>query len=110
GPREQALLESVAVRGERRPAVGRQSCVQLPTLQSQLAAARREAATLAQVEAQHAELQPIVGRSREDAAAKRTVNTQLKKEMFELRVRLDELESLSTCPTCKRHMDEKHKL
>ena len=47
-------------------------------------------------------LQTIVGRSREDAAAKRTVNTQLKKEMFELRGRLDELESLSTCPTCKR--------
>jgi exonuclease SbcC len=51
----------------------------------------------------------VVSRAREDAAEKRTVNTQLKKEMLELRARVDELESLSTCPTCKRPMDPRHK-
>lgn len=77
--------------------------------QAQAVLARGEAATLAQMESQHAQLQTVVGSSREDAAAKRTVNTQLKKEMFELRARLDELETLSTCPTCKRPMDDRHK-
>src|SRR5262249_12734783 len=54
-------------------------------------------------------LQTLVGRSREDAAEKRTINTHLKKAMFELRARLDELDTLSTCPTCKRPMDGRHK-
>src|SRR5262249_3467252 len=33
----------------------------------------------------------------------------LKKGMLDLRARLDELETLSTCPTCKRTMDGHHK-
>src|SRR5205823_738966 len=70
---------------------------------------QQASATLAQVEKQHEELRAIVGRAREEAAEKRTVNTQLKKEMFEIRAQIDDLEKLSTCPTCRRPMDADHK-
>jgi exonuclease SbcC len=70
---------------------------------------QQEAATLAQVEVHHQQLQAVVGQSREEAAEKRTVNAQLKKEMLTLRAHLDELEKLSTCPTCRRPMDAHHK-
>jgi exonuclease SbcC len=106
---EQARLEGEAAQREKRLGELRQASAQLPTLQAQLRRAQTEATSLAQVEAQHAQLQNVVGRSREDAAEKRTINTHLKKEMFELRARLDELDTLSTCPTCKRSMDGRHK-
>lgn len=106
---EQARLEGEVVERQKRLAEVRQASSQLAALQAQLRRARSESDALARVEAQQAELQGIVGRSREDAAAKRTINAQLKKEMFELRARLDELDTLSTCPTCKRPMDPRHK-
>jgi exonuclease SbcC len=106
---EQARLEGEVSQREKRLAELRQASAQLPTLQVQLRRAQTEATSLAQVEAQHAQLQTLVGRSREDAAEKRTINTHLKNEMFELRARLDELDMLSTCPTCKRPMDGRHK-
>jgi exonuclease SbcC len=106
---EQARLEGEVAQRETRLAELRHGSAQLPTLQVQLRRAQTEASALGQVEAQHAQLQTLVGRSREDAAEKRTVNTHLKKEMFELRTRLDELDTLSTCPTCKRPMDGRHK-
>src|SRR5262249_35263492 len=34
---------------------------------------------------------------------------QLKQQMLELRAKLDEIDTLSTCPTCKRPMDPRHK-
>ncbi len=106
---EQARLEGEVAQRDKRLAELRQASAQLPTLQVQLRRAQTEATALAQVEAEHAQLQSVVGRSREDAAEKRTINTHLKKEMFELRTRLDELDTLSTCPTCKRPMDGRHK-
>jgi exonuclease SbcC len=106
---EQARLEGEVAQREKRLVELRQSSAQLPSLQAQLRRAQAESTSLAQVEGQHAQLQGVVGHSREDAAEKRTVNTQLKKEMFELRARLDELDTLSTCPTCKRPMDGRHK-
>jgi exonuclease SbcC len=106
---EQARLEGEVAQREKRLGELRLASAQLPMLQVQLRRAQTEASSLAQVEAQHAQLQKVVGRSREDAAEKRTVNTHLKKEMFELRSRLDELDTLSTCPTCKRPMDGRHK-
>src|SRR5260370_40851180 len=81
----------------------------LPSLQAELRKVQHAAAALAQVEKQHEELRAVVGRAREDAGEKRTVNTQLKKEMFEIRAQIDELEKLSTCPTCRRAMDAHHK-
>ena len=69
---------------------------------------QQDAKALSQVEVQHRELQAVVGRAREQAAEKRTINAQLKKEMFNLREQLNELEQLSTCPTCRRAMDAEH--
>src|SRR6266851_3382760 len=106
---EEARLEGEVAQRERRLGEVRQASAQLESLRATLRRVQTEASTLIQVEAQHAELQTVVARSREDAAAKRTINAQLKKEMLELRARLDELEALSTCPTCKRTMDERHK-
>jgi exonuclease SbcC len=106
---EQARLEGEVAQRENRLAELRQASAQLPALQVQLRRAQAESSSLAQVEAQHTQLQGVVGRAREDAAEKRTINAQLKKEMFELRGRLDELDTLSTCPTCKRPMDRRHK-
>ena len=106
---EQARLEGEVAEREKRLGEVRQAAAQLPSLQAQLRRARSESAALARIEAQHTQLQSVVGRSREDAAERRTVNAQLKKEMFELRARLTELETLSTCPTCKRTMDPGHK-
>jgi exonuclease SbcC len=106
---EQARLEAEVVQRERRVAEVRQATARLPTLQSDLKRCQQEAANLAQVEKQHAQLQALVGQAREEAAEKRTVNAQLRKEMFELKGQLDELEALSTCPTCQRPMDAQHK-
>ena len=106
---EQARLEGEVVQRERRLAEVRQVGSRLAELVAQLKAVQAEAAGLTQIEAQHAQLQAVVGRAREEAAEKRTVNTQLKKDMLELRARLDELDELSTCPTCQRPMDARHK-
>jgi DNA repair protein SbcC/Rad50 len=106
---EQARLEAEVVQREKRLAELRQVSAQLPGLQAQLRQARGAASALGQMEAQHTELQAVVGRSREDAAEKRTINAQLKKEMLDLRARLDELQTLSTCPTCRQPMDARHK-
>src|SRR5260370_40241762 len=106
---EQARLEGEVVQREKRLAEVRQASSLLPSLQAELRKVHEAAAALAKVEKQHEELRAIVGRAREDAAEKRTVNTQLKKEMFEIRAQIDELEKLSTCPTCRRTMDAHHK-
>jgi DNA repair protein SbcC/Rad50 len=106
---EQARLEGEVGQRERRLVELRQASARLPQLQLELRRVQQAAATLATVEKQHEKLQALVGQSREDAAEKRTVNTQLKKEMFELRAHIDELEQLSTCPTCRRTMDARHK-
>jgi DNA repair protein SbcC/Rad50 len=106
---EQARLEGEVVQRERRLAEVRHVGSRLAELVAQLKAVQAEAAGLTQIEAQHAQLQAVVGRAREEAAEKRTINTQLKKEMLELRARLDELDELSTCPTCQRPMDARHK-
>jgi exonuclease SbcC len=106
---EQARLEGEVAERQKRLMEVRQVGSQLATLQAQLRHARAEAATLGQVEAQHTELLGVVGRAREDSAEKRTINAQLKKEMLELRERLDQLETLSTCPTCRQPMDARHK-
>jgi exonuclease SbcC len=106
---EQARLEGEVVQRERRLAEVRQVGSRLAALQPELKGVQAEAAGLARVEAQHAQLQAVVARAREAAAEKRTVNAQLKKEMLELRGRLDELDTLSTCPTCRRPMDPQHK-
>jgi exonuclease SbcC len=106
---EQARLEGEVVQRERRLVELRETCSRLSELKLELQRVQQEAASLAQVEAQHTELQAVVARSREEAAEKRAINAQLKKEMFELRDRLHELEQLSTCPTCRRSMDAQHK-
>ena len=106
---EQARLEGEVAQREKRLVELRQAAAQLAALQTELRRAQAQSSSLAQVEAQHTELQGVVGRAREDAAEKRTINTQLKKEMFELRGRLDELDTRSNCPTCKRPMDARHK-
>src|SRR5207302_10353884 len=62
-----------------------------------------------EIEERHQLLQAQVGHSREEAAEKRTVNAHLRQQMQELRARIDELEKLSTCPTCRRPMDPPHK-
>jgi exonuclease SbcC len=106
---DKARLEGEVEQRERRLAEVRQACARLPALQVELRRVQQESAALGQVEAQHRELQAIVGRAREEAAEKRTVNAQLKKEMFNLREQMTELEKLSTCPTCRRAMDADHK-
>ncbi len=106
---EQARLEGEVAQRERRLAEVRQACARLPALQVELRRVQQEAKVLSQVEAQHGELQTVVGRAREEAAEKRTINAQLKKEMFTLREQMNELEQLSTCPTCRRAMDADHK-
>jgi exonuclease SbcC len=106
---EQARLEAEVVQRDRRLAELRQTSGKLSELRSVLRQVQRAAANLAQMEQQHAELQALVSASREEAAERRTVNAQLKKEMLELKNQLDQLEALSTCPTCMRPMDEAHK-
>jgi DNA repair protein SbcC/Rad50 len=106
---EQARLEGEVVQRERRLAEVRQASARLGELRVELQRVQQEAVNLSEIEAQHAQLQAVVGSAREQAAEKRTVNAQLKKEMVELRGRLDELEELSTCPTCRRPMDAQHK-
>lgn len=106
---EQARLEGEVVQRERRLVELRHASSRLPALQVELRRVQQEAAALATVQTQYAELQALVGQSREEAAEKRTVNAQLKKEMFDLRAQLDELDKLSTCPTCRREMDARHK-
>ena len=106
---EQARLEGEVVQRERRLGELRQASSQLAALQAELRRVQQEAVALATVQTEYEQLQRLVGQSREEAAEKRTVNAQLKKEMFDLRARLDELDQLSTCPTCRRAMDPKHK-
>ena len=106
---EQARLEGEVVQRERRLAEVRQAGSRLAALVAELNAVQAEAAGLAEIEAQHVQLQAVVGRTREEAAEKRTINAQLKKEMLELRARLDELDELSMCPACRRPMDARHK-
>lgn len=106
---EQARLEGEVAQRERQLSELRQAAQRVSALQIELRRAQQQAATLTQVEQQHADLQKRIAASREDAAAKRTVNAQLKKEMLELRRRLDELEALAVCPTCQRAMDAEHK-
>jgi exonuclease SbcC len=106
---EQARLEGEVVQREHRLAELRDAIKQLPTLQVELRKVKQQAAVLSQVETQHGELLGLVGRSREEAAEKRTVNAQLKKDMLAIRAQLDQLEQLSTCPTCRRAMDAHHK-
>src|SRR5207244_11231593 len=97
GQREKRLAEL-------RPLAGR-----VGELQAELRRAQAEAQKLGAIDRRHVELGAIVGAQREQAAEKRAVNAQLKKEMLELRERIDELERLSTCPTCSRPMDAAHK-
>lgn len=106
---EQARLEGEVSQRERRLAELRQAGARLPALQIDLRRVQQDAASLSQVEIQHEQLQRLVGQLREDSAEKRTVNAQLKKEMLDLRAQLTELEQLSTCPTCRRVMDARHK-
>ncbi len=106
---EQARLEGEVAQRERRLAEVRQACARVPALQVELHRVQQEAKVLSQVELQHRDLQVVVGRAREEAAEKRTINAQLKKEMLNLRQQLTELEQLSTCPTCRRAMDAEHK-
>lgn len=106
---EQARLEGEVAQREHRLAEVRQAGSRVLVLQAELRDVQQDAAALAQVEAQHRELQAIVGKAREEAAEKRMVNAQLKREMLNLREQLDELEKLSTCPTCRRSMDADHK-
>src|SRR6266545_6521134 len=80
-----------------------------PAVREELGHARKAAAQLAATERQHAELQSVVAQCREQAAEGRAVNTQLKNEMLALRERINELDRLSTCPTCQRPMDPRHK-
>jgi exonuclease SbcC len=106
---EQARLEGEVVQRERRLVELRHASSRLAALQLELRRVQQEAATLSQVQTQHEQLQRLVGQLREESAEKRTVNAQLKKEMFDLRAQLTELEQLSTCPTCRRPMDAHHK-
>jgi exonuclease SbcC len=106
---EQARLEGEVEQRERHLVEVRQASLRLPALQVELRRVQQESRLLAEVEAQHRELQAVVGRAREEAAEKRTVNAQLKKEMLLLRDQLTDLETLSTCPTCRRSMDPQHK-
>lgn len=106
---EGARLEGEVHQYERRLAEMRTAVERLPALRTELTRAQAEAKTLAGLEHEQSELQGLVTRAREEAAEKRTINTQLRKEMFELKAQLDELEALSTCPTCQRSMDAQHK-
>lgn len=106
---EQARLEGEVAQREKRLAELRQAAQRGSSLEAQLHGARQDAAALNRVEQQHNELQTRVAAMREEAAEKRTVNGHLKQEMLELRGRIDELEKLSTCPTCRRPMDARHK-
>lgn len=106
---EQARVEGEVVQREHRLAELRRAAGLLTSARVDLRRLQQAADTLAQIEAQHRDLQALVVRCREDAAEKRTVNTHLKQQMLELRGRIDELETLSTCPTCRRPMDAAHK-
>ena len=106
---EQARIEGEVVQRERRLSEVREAAARLEALRRELREVQTAAAALAQIEKQHTDLLAIVSRAREDAAEKRTVNAQLKKEMLDLRSQLDSVDTLSTCPTCKRAMDPHHK-
>ncbi|MDQ6671311.1 MAG: SMC family ATPase, partial [Chloroflexota bacterium] len=106
---EQARLEGEVVQRERRLIELRQASSRLPPLQTELRRVQQEALSLGQLQTQYEQLQTLVGQLREESAEKRTVNAQLKKEMLDLRAQLNELEQLSTCPTCRRTMDARHK-
>ena len=106
---EQARLEGEVSQREHHLRELRQIAERSPALREELGHARKAAAQLAATERQHAELQSVVAQCREQAAEGRAVNTQLKNEMLALRERINELDRLSTCPTCQRPMDPRHK-
>src|SRR5215472_8230460 len=106
---EQARLEGEVVQRERRLAELRPLAGRIAELETTLRAAQSEVKKLSAREREQAELQATVTAFREQAAEKRAINAQLKKEMLELRGRIEELEQLSTCPTCRRPMDVAHK-
>jgi DNA repair protein SbcC/Rad50 len=80
-----------------------------PLAERELHDAKQALLALVHVEQQHARLQERVLTCREEAAEKRTVNAQLKKEMHELKARIGDLEHLAVCPTCDRPLDRRHK-
>ena len=106
---EQARLEGEFSQAERRVAEVRGAAERANTLRAELQRAQKTAAALEQTESRHARLQQDIARRREEAAERRTVNTHLKEQMLELRKRMDELDQLSACPTCRRPMDDRHK-
>jgi len=106
---EQARLEAEVAQREQRLAELRTIAGRLGALRADLRRLQQAADTLSQLEAQHRDLQVTTGHCREDAAEKRTVNAHLKQQMLDLRERIDELQTLATCPTCQRPMDASHK-
>ncbi|HYY89276.1 MAG TPA: SMC family ATPase [Chloroflexota bacterium] len=63
---------------------------------------------LVHVEQQHQRLQHQLMACKEASAEKKAVNAQLKKEMHELKARIEQLDRLAVCPTCERPMDPRH--
>jgi exonuclease SbcC len=106
---EQARLEGEVAQRERRLAEVRQAAQSLSALESEARRMQRELAVLARVQTEHDNLQKEIAGRREQAAEKRTVNAHLKQQMLELRQRIEEVETASTCPTCRRTMDAAHK-
>ncbi len=80
-----------------------------PAAEAERWAAGAQIEELQRLEEERRRLQAEAVRAREDAAEKRTINTQLKAEMEELRGRIDELAALATCPACQRPLDPSHK-
>ena len=106
---EQARLEGEVSQREQRLIELRKAATQLTSLQADLRAGQREVARLAKIQKEHQQLQTRFARDREEAAEKRATNTHLKNEMLELRQRLDELNGLTTCPTCQQPMGARHR-
>jgi exonuclease SbcC len=106
---EQARLEGEVSQREHRLAELRLLSATLPRAKDALRTAEQVAKRLATVASEHERLAAEVGQRREEAAEKRTVNAHRREQMLELRARIDELDRLSTCPTCRRAMDAAHK-
>ncbi len=80
-----------------------------PAADGERRAAAAEIDELQRLERQRQELQTVAVGCREEAAEKRTINTQLKGEMEQLRARIEELGTLETCPACRRPIDASHR-
>ncbi len=80
-----------------------------PAAETERQAAAAAIEELRRLEEQRRSLQEEAVRAREEVAEKRTVNTQLKGEMEQLRARIDTLESMTVCPSCQRPMDASHR-